>query len=125
MFNSFINSISSNLLHSNDEAVAFRLVSANGKVFLLPFCIQHKAHPNWAEPCQLLFRLCSRRLFLRPCCLDGTTAGALSCYNEPLFFVDKKLIKQLRPHTPHLLSLSALQDFLRFLLILALLSNHE
>ena len=59
----FIDSISSNLLHSKDGAVTFHLVSADGTLPLLSFCIQHKALPNWVGACQLLFQLCPQRLF--------------------------------------------------------------
>ena len=43
MHNLFIDSISSNLLHSKDEVVVFRLVSIDGMLLFIPFYIQHKA----------------------------------------------------------------------------------
>ena len=42
----FINSISSNLLHSKDGVVVFCLVSVNGTPLLFLFCVQYKALLN-------------------------------------------------------------------------------
>ena len=77
--------------------------------------------PNWAEAYWLLFWLCSQRLVLKPSLLDGTIVGALSCCTKTLFFVGMRLVKQLWPHALHPPSLNAFQDFLHWLLILALL----
>ena len=122
MHNLYIDSISSNLLYSKDRVAAFHLVSVDGTLLLLSFCVQYKVLANWARACQLLFRLCSQRLFLGPCRLDRTTVGGLSCCNKPLLFANKRLVGQLWPHAPHPPSLSALQDFFNWLLILTLLS---
>ena len=46
MHNLFIDSISSNLLHSKDKVAVFHIVFVDGTLLLLPFCVQNKVFPN-------------------------------------------------------------------------------